>query len=170
MKFSDLRKKGPVLILFAFVYSSISGCGETTLHPTPRNLIISSDNSSCNEGLHEVDDGYALLYALNTPGVNILAITASHGNTTMDKSYECAEKLLRMAGRVVGLFAFFYPSEVTGREFHRLKVVRDPYDPHYTDFKIVDNDPSRPTAEVWLDANKEMFWKTFRKALKINNN
>lgn len=75
-------------------------CGEIAPTPVARKIIISSDNSACNdEPIHEVDDGYALLYALGTKGVELLGYIASHGNTTVENAYSCAVKMLSMAER-----------------------------------------------------------------------
>lgn len=304
----------------------LSGCGGNEFAPLPLKIIISSDNSACNEEpIHEVDDGYALLYALGTEGVELLGYVASHGNTTVENAYSCAVKMLSMAGRsdvpvfmgaksryelgkiteavegireiveenpyevwivttgtitdlasfimnypdtaqkvggmlvmagviystnglpprdivnvmedieavdyvlshgvnlklapldltadfvvdyqlwkeglentdwepavylflqstnwvkymsmfdggfhpydVIGLFALFYPSYITRSEVHRYRVVKDSRDPQYTNFIIDDDNSERVPAETWFDVDEEMFWKTFRRALKID--
>jgi purine nucleosidase len=60
---------------------------------------MSSDLSVCDEGIHEVDDGYVLGYALETPGVELLGYVASFGNTTSLNAYNCAQYLLELADR-----------------------------------------------------------------------
>jgi purine nucleosidase len=76
-------------------------CGNSGESPksTPRKVIISTDLSACLPDVHEVDDGYMLGYALWTPGIEVLAVVASFGNTTSLNSYNCGLKLMELAGR-----------------------------------------------------------------------
>jgi len=89
------------LIIFVLSFF-LQSCGsDENLIPQAfrRNLIIISDISVCEEGIHEVDDGYNLGYALGTPDAKILAFVASFGNTSSLNAYNCAKYLFEIAGR-----------------------------------------------------------------------
>ena len=75
------------------------GNGGESPKSTPRKIIISTDISVCLQAVHEVDDGYMLGYALETPGIKVLGVVASFGNTTSLNSYNCGLKLMELAGR-----------------------------------------------------------------------
>ncbi|MCX5859393.1 MAG: nucleoside hydrolase [Proteobacteria bacterium] len=96
MKRSRLVTRITVAVFLLFL-----SCGHDgeSIPGTPRKIILSSDISVCLPAVHEVDDGYVLGYALGTPGVELLGLVASHGNTTSLNSYDCALKLTRLAER-----------------------------------------------------------------------
>ncbi len=87
----------------ALLVSNVFSCCGKNSPPLPqaepRKLVLISDISVCDEGTHEVDDGYALAYVLGTPSVELLAFVASFGNTTSEKACECVKYLLQLAGR-----------------------------------------------------------------------
>lgn len=57
----------------------------------PRKVII-----DCDPG---IDDALALLLALNSPELEVLGITVTAGNTTLEKAAENAAKIVELAGR-----------------------------------------------------------------------
>ena len=88
-----------VIPTVVFLLSISCGDGGKSAPSTLRKIILSSDISVCLPAVHEVDDGYVLGYALGTPGIELLGLVASHGNTTSLNSYDCALKLTQLADR-----------------------------------------------------------------------
>jgi len=63
----------------------------------PIKVIIDTDVAMGYKG-HDVDDGLALLIALNSPELEIVGITASWGNHSQDKTCKKAKEIVEVTG------------------------------------------------------------------------
>ncbi len=63
-----------------------------------RKIICDCDNTMPLPGL-PVDDGQTLLYLLGRPDVELLGVTTSFGNSSIDQVYAATQRLLRAMGR-----------------------------------------------------------------------
>lgn len=64
----------------------------------PIPVILDCDNTFGVPGC-DVDDGLALLYLLGCPEVNLLGVTCTYGNNTLDTVYSNTKRLLTQWGR-----------------------------------------------------------------------
>lgn len=68
------------------------------MNAQPIPVILDCDNTFGVPGC-DVDDGLALLYLLGCPEVNLLGITCTYGNNTLDTVYSNTKRLLAQWGR-----------------------------------------------------------------------
>ncbi len=66
--------------------------------PMPHPIICDCDNTFGVPG-KPIDDGQTLLYLLGRPDIELLGVTTTFGNSTIDDVHPATERLLREAGR-----------------------------------------------------------------------